>query len=60
MIKAVLKMDTIKVILINIGALFVSIFQTENIKELLQITLLVVTIIYTTFKIYSEYKNRKK
>ena len=59
MIKAVLKMDTIKVILINIGALFVSIFQTENIKELLQITLLVVTIIYTIFKIYSEYKNRK-
>lgn len=59
MIKAVLKMDTIKVILINIGALFVSIFQTENIKELLQITLLVVTIIFTIFKIYSEYKNRK-
>lgn len=59
MIKAVLKMDTIKVILINIGALFVSIFQTENVKELLQITLLVVTIIFTLFKIYSEYKNRK-
>lgn len=52
-------MDTIKIILINTGALFVSIFRAENVKEFLQISLLAVTIGYTLYKWYSEYKKKK-
>ncbi len=59
MVKTVLQMDTIKIIFINIGALIVSIFQTENIKEVLQITLLAVTIGYTLFRWYSDSKKKK-
>lgn len=62
----VLNMETVKVILVNTGALIVSVFKVgvinPEIKETLQILLVAVTIGYTIFKWQKDYrkKNKKK